>query len=717
MPLLDIATPVDGNDNLLEIARTTLSYTFRSTVLRLWLVRHNVGMRDIESQGTLGYVDIAWTNNPAMRPSLSCKWVSSDTDRIVKEIRYNPASDNIELTMYGSGTANNVLWVAAIPGATTEWGAMPVATDKLGGVKNLMDTASKAGVTITPYTLKGLPDGERTTFTLQNPGYQGMVIGDKFYYRDTGAKINTWVERGTLPSAENWCALALPNATSTSMIVAEEGKNGAKLYLGENSGAKWTDVTGTRPDDAQWNKFDYQNGGLRAISTDSGSLAVLRHENVDGKTNLIPFASVDASLVSTKALFGKGAYLLVLGETGGVVLDASGAAYGQSLARLAGVAWEAAIAYASTYMVVGGNKRAWSTNNGSSFDVIDLPVTDRWVSGWCNNTGFHVFIGLQYIICSRDATNWTVIPNPFGVILPLVGSNNTTPAWAMAIPPTGKTAYYIERADTYAITGPVQVKPDGVPTLHGYDDADALMSPRKVEGGFEWVDVPTAEDLEQAVEDAKAYTDAMVVNVSHDAYKEVATLPDPADAEDHVMYLIKITDNPPQYEKYVINDEHTDYIDMGKSTDINLQNYRTAALQDIIDAQETTDRNNAIAAEATARTNADNAEATAREDGDADTLENAKEYTDDAVATKEDAIEAGTISQFFRGDKTWVTLNKSNVGLSNVDNTSDANKPISTATQTALDGKEPAKHIAANEADAETYSTSNPTVMTFYPEA
>lgn len=34
-----------------------------------------------------------------------------------------------------------------------------------------------------------------------------------------------------------------------------------------------------------------------------------------------------------------------------------------------------------------------------------------------------------------------------------------------------------------------------------------------------------------------------------------------------------------------------------------------------------------------------------------------------------------------------VTLNKSDVGLSNVDNTSDANKPVSTATQTALNAK------------------------------
>ena len=57
--------------------------------------------------------------------------------------------------------------------------------------------------------------------------------------------------------------------------------------------------------------------------------------------------------------------------------------------------------------------------------------------------------------------------------------------------------------------------------------------------------------------------------------------------------------------------------------------------------------------------------------------------------SKEDAIASGTTSQYFRGDKTWQTLDKSAVGLGNVDNTSDANKPISTATQTALDTKAP----------------------------
>ena len=54
---------------------------------------------------------------------------------------------------------------------------------------------------------------------------------------------------------------------------------------------------------------------------------------------------------------------------------------------------------------------------------------------------------------------------------------------------------------------------------------------------------------------------------------------------------------------------------------------------------------------------------------------------------KENAITAGTTAQYYRGDKTFQTLDKTTVGLGNVDNTSDANKPISLATQTALDNK------------------------------
>ena len=51
---------------------------------------------------------------------------------------------------------------------------------------------------------------------------------------------------------------------------------------------------------------------------------------------------------------------------------------------------------------------------------------------------------------------------------------------------------------------------------------------------------------------------------------------------------------------------------------------------------------------------------------------------------KENAITAGTTAQYWRGDKSFQTLDKAAVGLSSVDDTSDVNKPISTATQNAL---------------------------------
>jgi hypothetical protein len=44
------------------------------------------------------------------------------------------------------------------------------------------------------------------------------------------------------------------------------------------------------------------------------------------------------------------------------------------------------------------------------------------------------------------------------------------------------------------------------------------------------------------------------------------------------------------------------------------------------------------------------------------------------------------------GSGSWQSLTKTDVGLANVDNTSDANKPISTATQTALNGKSDTSH-------------------------
>ena len=61
--------------------------------------------------------------------------------------------------------------------------------------------------------------------------------------------------------------------------------------------------------------------------------------------------------------------------------------------------------------------------------------------------------------------------------------------------------------------------------------------------------------------------------------------------------------------------------------------------------------------------------------------------TQTALDAKQATITAGTTSQYFRGDKTFQTLDSSAVGLGNVNNTSDANKPVSSATQTALNAK------------------------------
>ncbi|MEO5950495.1 MAG: hypothetical protein ABIQ04_03540 [Candidatus Saccharimonadales bacterium] len=69
--------------------------------------------------------------------------------------------------------------------------------------------------------------------------------------------------------------------------------------------------------------------------------------------------------------------------------------------------------------------------------------------------------------------------------------------------------------------------------------------------------------------------------------------------------------------------------------------------------------------------------------------------TQNGLNTKEPSVTSGTVGQYYRGDKSWQTLDKTAVGLSNVDNTSDLNKPISTATQTALSSKADAASIGA----------------------
>jgi hypothetical protein len=68
---------------------------------------------------------------------------------------------------------------------------------------------------------------------------------------------------------------------------------------------------------------------------------------------------------------------------------------------------------------------------------------------------------------------------------------------------------------------------------------------------------------------------------------------------------------------------------------------------------------------------------------------NTNKYYTDARAS------AAAPVQSVSGKTGAVTLNKNDVNLGNVDNTSDANKPISTAVQTALDSKQPAGNYAA----------------------
>ena len=83
-------------------------------------------------------------------------------------------------------------------------------------------------------------------------------------------------------------------------------------------------------------------------------------------------------------------------------------------------------------------------------------------------------------------------------------------------------------------------------------------------------------------------------------------------------------------------------------------------------------------------------------DNTADTAKPVSTATQTALNAKENTVTAGTSAQYYRGDKTWQTLNKSAVGLGNVDNTADTAKPVSTAQQSALDLKQntSAKNVA-----------------------
>lgn len=65
----------------------------------------------------------------------------------------------------------------------------------------------------------------------------------------------------------------------------------------------------------------------------------------------------------------------------------------------------------------------------------------------------------------------------------------------------------------------------------------------------------------------------------------------------------------------------------------------------------------------------------------------AKAVVDWIVARFEPIITASNTAKYWRGDKTWQTLDKNAVGLGNVDNTADADKPIPDTILTALEDK------------------------------
>lgn len=83
----------------------------------------------------------------------------------------------------------------------------------------------------------------------------------------------------------------------------------------------------------------------------------------------------------------------------------------------------------------------------------------------------------------------------------------------------------------------------------------------------------------------------------------------------------------------------------------------------------------------------------------------------------EPAITEGSTNQYYRGDKTFQTLNKTAVGLSNIDNTSDINKPISTATQTALNLKADTASLATVATTGSYTDLSNKPSTTYTPSA
>jgi hypothetical protein len=180
------------------------------------------------------------------------------------------------------------------------------------------------------------------------------------------------------------------------------------------------------------------------------------------------------------------------------------------------------------------------------------------------------------------------------------------------------------------------------------------------------------------------------------------------------IYLVPISWQPNNYEKYVWNATAHDYVDLWP-TNIDLSNTVTLDGAQSITGVKTFTVNPVLPANTASATNSNTAPAVQSQVYQvAQALASFQTSVSNTYATKTElnnAIDAvsgtignGSITVTLNGWSTWVTngtfttnqwtnqtvniaVTKSTVGLGNVDNTSDANKPISTATQTALDGK------------------------------
>lgn len=77
-------------------------------------------------------------------------------------------------------------------------------------------------------------------------------------------------------------------------------------------------------------------------------------------------------------------------------------------------------------------------------------------------------------------------------------------------------------------------------------------------------------------------------------------------------------------------------------------------------------------------------------------------------------IAPGLVTQYYRGDKTWQFLNKAAVGLGDVDNTGDLDKPVSTAAKTlayGAQGRTRSPGCMVRKIDAPTIATATYTLI------